>query len=243
MDKSFKIFVDFDGTITKRDVGDSIFQEFGEKEEVDRIIDHLLSNKISAKECWLQLCGTVKNFTKQKVDEFINTIEIDDTFHHFVQYCNNNNFDVFILSDGFDYYIHKIFDRENLSNQFRIPENIFCNNLEVTDGNFTPSFPYYDEHCRTSANCKRNHIISNSSDDDYTVYIGDGNSDKHPAQYCDFIFAKDDLLKFCERERISFFPYVNFNDVIKRLDDLKQKRRLKKRHQAELKRREAYMVE
>ena len=47
----------------------------------------------------------------------------------------------------------------------------------------------------TSANCKKNHIINHSSDDDITIYIGDGNSDKDAAQYCDFIFAKNDLLK------------------------------------------------
>ena len=36
--KQFKIFIDFDGTITKQDVGDAIFQTFGEREKVDAII-------------------------------------------------------------------------------------------------------------------------------------------------------------------------------------------------------------
>ncbi|NNG25993.1 MAG: 2-hydroxy-3-keto-5-methylthiopentenyl-1-phosphate phosphatase, partial [Ignavibacteriaceae bacterium] len=87
------------------------------------------------------------------------------------------------------------------------------------------------------------HIINHSGDDDFTVFIGDGNSDKDTIQYCDFIFAKDGLLKFCEKERITYFPFKNFNDVIKRLNQLKSKKRLKKRHRAELKRREAYTIE
>jgi 2-hydroxy-3-keto-5-methylthiopentenyl-1-phosphate phosphatase len=75
------------------------------------------------------------------------------------------------------------------------------------------------------------------------VFIGDGNSDNDAIQYVDFIFAKDDLLKFCEVQRITYFPFKDFNDVIVRLNELVSKKRLKKRHQAELKRREAFMIE
>lgn len=238
MTNEFKIFVDFDGTITKRDVGDSMFQEFGPADKVESIISDLLSDKISAKECWLQLCKSVESIDAVKLNEFIDTIEIDNSFHLFFKYCKENNFDLYVLSDGFDYYINRIFTREGITDI-----KVFCNQLTVENNKLVPKFPYLDEDCHTSANCKRNHIINNSSDDDFTFYIGDGNSDRNPAQYCDFIFAKDDLLKFCEKERISFFPYKNFNDIINRLDELKARKRLKKRHQAELKRRERYMIE
>ena len=87
------------------------------------------------------------------------------------------------------------------------------------------------------------HIIDNSSDDDYTIYIGDGNSDKEAAQYCDLIFAKDGLLKFCEANRISFFPYKDFNDVTETINKLLTKKRLRKSHQAMLKRKLAYEAE
>jgi len=106
-----------------------------------------------------------------------------------------------------------------------------------------PSFPYYDVACSSSANCKRNHIINNSGDDEYTVYIGDGNSDKYTIDFCDFIFAKDDLLKYCERNRISYFPFNNFLDVKNKLEQLQSKKNLKKRHRAELKRKETYKAE
>ena len=106
-----------------------------------------------------------------------------------------------------------------------------------------PSFPFYNSECRSSASCKRNHIISNSSEDEYTVFIGDGNSDNDAIQYVDFIFAKDDLLKFCEINRITYFPFNNFNDVSSKLNELMARKRLKKRHQAQLKRREAFLIE
>lgn len=239
MNKNFKIFVDFDGTISKTDVGEAIFREFGNKEKVNQIIDDLLNDRISAKDSWLALCNSVKNLNKNKFDEFIDKIEIDSTFIAFKKYCEENKFRLFVLSDGFDYYIQRIFNKEKISDLI-----VYSNKLNITElNNLVPSFPYLDLSCKSSANCKRNHIISLSSDEDYTVFIGDGNSDKYTVQFCDFIFAKDDLLKFCELERITYFPFENFNDVSNKINELNSRKRLKKRHQAELKRKELYMME
>lgn len=237
--KVFKIFADFDGTITTQDVGESIFRRFGKKDLIDVIISDLLNDKISAKESWEMMCRAVDPVDKKTLDDFINNMEIDPTFRLFVDYCSANGMELFVLSDGFDYYINKIFEKENLS---RI--KVYSNRLSVSDSSrLVPSFPYLDANCLSSANCKRNHIISNSSEQDFTVFIGDGNSDKYTCQFCDFIFAKDDLLKFCEAERITYFPFKNFGDVKLKLEQLRVKKRLKKRHQANMKRREVYICE
>ena len=239
IDKQFKIFLDFDGTITKNDVGEEIFKKILEEEVVNKIVEDLLTNKISSRECWENLCEPTLIKDKNEFDNFILSQEIEPTMHHFVEYCDENKFQLFILSDGFDYYIEKILKRENLSHL-----KVFSNKLILNDeGKLIPSYPYYNADCRSSANCKRNHIIENSGEDDYTVFIGDGISDIDAIQYVDFIFAKDDLLKYCEVQRITYFPFKNFDDVILRMNELLSKKRLKKRHQAELKRREAFTIE
>ncbi len=234
-----KIFVDFDGTITQQDVGDAIFLKYCDTDKVNNIITDLLSDNISAQQCWEMLCDLVNGIDRNELNNYIDSFSIDPYFCDFAVFCNKNRIPFYVLSDGFDYYINRIFAKEGLEDI-----NYFANRLTVTeDGRFIPSFPYSDTDCRSSANCKRNHIINLSSDDDYTIYIGDGNSDKYVAPFCDYIFAKDDLLRFCERERISYFPFKNFNEVIKRLTELGSKKRLKKSHQAELKRREVYTRE
>ncbi len=236
-EKEFKIFIDFDGTITKVDVGSAIFEKFGEPAAVADVIEKYLNDIVTAKECWLLLCNSVKDLNREEFDKYIESFEIDPTFHDFIEYCRKNKFEHYVLSDGFDYYINKIFKREKLDGLK------FYSNQLLIDGNnkLTPLFPYLDEESKSSANCKHNHIINHSSDEEFTVYIGDGVSDKETAEFCDFIFAKDDLLKFCEKERITYFPYKDFQDVIKRLEGLRTKKRLKKRHRASLKRREVYL--
>lgn len=235
-DKSFIIFVDFDGTITKVDVGEELFLEFGNREANKELIDKWNEGGIDSWNGWRMLCDSVKNPDKNLMTEYLRNIEIDPTFKNFIEYCNTNSMRLKIISDGFDFYINTIFEKENLGH-LEFSSNV----LEFADNKIIPHFPNAQEDCNCCGNCKRNFVLDNSGDEDFTVYIGDGQSDRCPIQYCDFIFAKDSLLKFCETNRITYFPYSNFNDVIKRLDELKNKKRLKKRHQADLKRREVFI--
>jgi 2-hydroxy-3-keto-5-methylthiopentenyl-1-phosphate phosphatase len=234
-EQKIKIFCDFDGTITTKDVGEHMFYEFGDSEKAYEIFQRWVRKEIDSAQEWEELLSLVKDLTEDKFNEFLSTIEIQYGFKEFVQFCEDNDLDLIVLSDGMDFYINKIFT-DNGFDQLKF----YSNNLVFTDEGPKASFPHSDEECIDCANCKRNHIIENSSDDDITIYIGDGYSDTCPVQYVDFIFAKKTLLKFCEKERISYFPYKNFKDVIARISPLLEKKKIKKRHQAELKRKALY---
>lgn len=237
--RTMKVFVDFDGTITLEDVGEAIFNKFGETEKVAKIIEDLLSDKISSRQCWDDLCDSVDDINKAELDGFIDTLDVDPSFITFVKFCDVNKIEMVVLSDGFDYYIDRIFNKAGLSGL-----KYYSNKLFVEEkGILKADYPYFDIDSPTSANCKKNHIINHSDEDDYTVYIGDGNSDKDAAQYCDFIFAKNGLARFCSMEKISFSPFRNFTEVQNKLTELMLKKNLRKRHQAQLKRKSAYMAE
>ncbi len=232
----YKIFVDFDGTITKEDVGENMFLTFGDPDKAREIVQRWINEEINSKETWIQLCETIPSLDFEKFNEFIDKMEIDDSFLEFVDYCETEGHEIFVLSDGLDYYIKRILKRYGLEYL-----KLYSNIAEFRDGRIYPIFPHTDEECDRCANCKRNHVISNSADTDVTIYIGDGFSDTCPAQFCDFIFAKKSLLKFCEQKRISYYPFTNFKDVIERIKELTKRKRIRKRRQAELNRRAVYL--
>ncbi|MBN2571637.1 MAG: MtnX-like HAD-IB family phosphatase [Ignavibacteriales bacterium] len=237
LERKFKIFVDFDGTISPIDVGEKIFIQFSDKVKAQNIIDRWIKKEINSFTSWQLLCDTITDFNQKEFDSFIDSIKIEPSFKNLLDFCKNNNFELYILSDGLDYYIKRILKNEGLSD---VP--FFSNHLLIDKTNkLQPIFPFADEECKRCGNCKRNHILNFSDDFDYTVYIGDGSSDTCPAQHCDFIFAKKTLLKFCELNRISYYPFKNFDEIVTILNELKNRKRLKKRHQAELKRREVYI--
>ncbi len=237
--RNLKVFVDFDGTITINDLGEEIFRKFGKTEIVNKIIEDLLSDKISSRQCWDQLCKSVPKIDEQELNDFIDRFDVDPTFISFVDFCDEYNIELIVLSDGFDLYINRVFNKAGLTGLKYYSNKLFVDD----DGKLSALYPHYDANSPTSANCKKNHIINHSSDNDYTIYIGDGNSDKEAAQYCDFIFAKDGLLKFCSINKIGFYPFNNFDDVKNKMLKLLSKKNLKKRHQAELKRKSAYIAE
>ncbi len=53
--KNFKIYVDFDGTITHKDIGEYMFLEFGDPEECKEIIAKWLTGELNSKEVWIKL--------------------------------------------------------------------------------------------------------------------------------------------------------------------------------------------
>lgn len=243
-----KIFIDFDGTITQQDVGDSMFERFGGIRCRD-IIRQYHDGLISAVECYRResaACGIVN---RRELDDFIDGREIDPTFVEFLSFCRQHNIECLILSDGMDYYIKRILGNNGIRD-ISFYSNIL--GFDPVDGRhtvrFVPSFPYRDEVCDRCASCKRNHMLTLSGDDDVIVYIGEGYSDRCPARYADVVFAKDELLVYCKEENLSFYEYRTFNDVIQRLEKMSGIKHpldkfigFHKRRRAELERRGAFL--
>jgi len=230
-----KIFCDFDGTITTKDVGENMFLEFGDSEKAYSIFKSWVRKEIDSAQEWMALLDLVKDLKEDDFNKFLSTIEIRYGFAEFVQFCSENDLEITILSDGMDFYIKKILADNGFAHL-----KFYANSLVFDENGLKVAFPFTDEECKECANCKRNHIIENSSDEDITIYIGDGYSDTCPVQFVDYVFAKKTLLKFCEKERISFYPFKNFKDIIAIISKLLEKNQLKKRHQAELKRKAVY---
>ena len=242
-----KVFVDFDGTVTKPDVGDAMFERFGGQECL-RAVEEYRMGSISAVECFRRESAACHDVEKTDLDAFLDAQEIDETFIPFAGFCKDRELDLTILSDGMDYYIMRILDRRGAGEV-----KFLANHLELVPVNgfgrvrLEPAFPYTDEVCDRCACCKRNHILTRSADEDVIVYVGEGYSNRCPARYADVVFAKDELLKYCRQENISYFEYRAFSDVEERLRALLDKPgkrpALRKRRQAELARREAFIAE
>lgn len=235
------IFIDFDGTITKGDLGDNLFYNFGGI-ICTKIIEEYRAELISAAECFTREAEACGNVSQKDVSDFIDKQEIDISFGNFIDFCRNKKSDArqikfIIVSDGLDFYIERILRKYNLSD---VP--FLANKLEFADTGMNISFPYSDEECDRCANCKRNHILTLSGDDDIIVYIGDGYSDKCAVKYADIVFARGELQTFCQNENISYYLFNSFEDVITRMEEILNKKRIRKRQQAEFNRKEVYFA-
>jgi 2,3-diketo-5-methylthio-1-phosphopentane phosphatase len=240
---ALKVFADFDGTITRHDVGNEFFREFGGK-VCDGIVQDYREGKISAQECFRREISAIGTISQQDAKEFLAQQVIDGSFKSFVEFCRAQGIALTIVSDGLDYYIVRILENHGLSDIA-----FFSNRLELQtlDGgdrcSLAIQFPYGDAECTRCGCCKRNIILTQAGDEDIIVYVGEGYSDFCPAQFADIVFAKDALQTFCQRENISYYSYQSFQDIEMRLAELLAKKGLRKRRRAELKRREVFVNE
>jgi len=243
-----RIFTDFDGTITRRDVGDALFAHFGGSRALEAVREYI-AGRISAVECFRRECAACGSVSLAELHSFLDQEEIDSSFPEFVTFCRREALHLSVVSDGMEYYIRRILGRFGLDDL-----DVHANILSlVADGSgagvrFVPQFPNRDEVCDRCASCKRNYLVTASADDDLIVYIGEGYSDRCPVQFADLVFAKDDLRNYCREENISSFEYTSFDDIRNRLTKLLDARRpdgsiagVRKRRQAELARHDLFI--
>lgn len=208
MKKIDAIYCDFDGTITKEDSVNKFFEMYASENWIES--EKLwIEGKISSRENAIIQVGLLKNVSQQQLDDYINSIGMDDYFLDFVDYVNSNNIKLTILSDGFDLFIKKVFERYDLE----IP--YYANKLIYKNGNFSIEFPYYNENCDKKAGmCKCQKVKEKSF-----CYIGDGTSDLCIASKADLLFASKNLHKYCKKNNIKHSHFTSFRNII---DTLKE---------------------
>ena len=208
MEKISTIYCDFDGTITKGDSVNQFFEMYAPEKWLDS--EKLwIEGKISSRENAVIQVGLLKNISQQQLDDYINSIEIDDYFLDFVDYIKSQNIKLTILSDGFDLFIKKVLERYDLD----IP--YYANKLIYKNGNFSIEFPYYNENCDKKAGmCKCQKVQENRF-----CYIGDGTSDLCIASKADLLFASKNLHNYCKKNKINHVHFTSFRNIIDMLKE------------------------
>ena len=237
-DLKLAVFSDFDGTVTKLDIGDEIFKVFGKFEPFH---SQLREGKLNIKEYWKIACSELKSgINEETIINYVEQQEVDAYFKEFSEFCSNNDIPLSIVSDGFETYIKPVINKLGLKNI-----NLYCNKLVFDNGTSpVPVYPYASESCNCKcASCKRNSMLNSTNDDTVLVYIGDDYSDFCGAEHSDIVFAKKNLAAYCNENKIPHYPYTGFFDILKIMKDIVNKKKYKIRHQAKIKRKQAFEAE
>ncbi len=237
-----RIYCDFDGTAALRDVGSSLFRTFvGERSE-SIVADYLLG-KINARECLTKECESLGSVDRRSLETFVDGSQLDPTFAPFVGFCRSKGIPLTILSDGLDFYVQRILARAGLADVPSYANHAVWKETGNGRAELIPEFPFRDEHCDLCGNCKRNHVAALTPDEDAVVYIGDGISDRCPVRFADMVFAKRSLIRYCQEQNVTYWEFNNFDDVKRRLEPLVGRKRIKRRREAMVARRDLFIAE
>lgn len=199
-----KIYSDFDGTITKIDTVHMLVKAFASEGWVEA--EKLwCEGKMTSRDCIVHQLKLINNISESRLNNFIDSIEIDPYFPRFYNYLKENNIELVILSDGFDLFIKKTLEKNNLHGI-----KFFTNKLIHKNNKLFVEFPNLNPDCKFgSGSCKCSKIKEKNF-----CYIGDGRSDICVSRKASVLFAKKTLLDYCKDKKIEHIPYNSFQDIL-----------------------------
>lgn len=216
--KSPVLFLDFDGTISRRDAIDALLEAFADPRWL-AIEEQWKAGRIGSRQC-LRAQMSLIRAAPRKVNALLDSIELDQGFGALLETCAGGCVPVHIVSDGFDYCIRRILS--NASQQVArlisgVP--IFSSRLRPSGERWQVEFPYFAESCAHGcATCKPTVMRQLGGSQSFNIFVGDGLSDRYAALSADLVFAKKGLAEFCREQSIAYVPYESLCEVAAYLD-------------------------
>ena len=208
-ESQWNVFCDFDGTVSRVDVTDSLLEAFALPAWRD-LEEEWKAGRIGSLEC-MQRQVELMRCDRRTLDAHLAQIDIDPAFPAFVAYCEERQLPLQIVSDGMDYVIKFILRRHRLGH---LP--VYANRLESRGSDqYTLTFPYAHKKCPMAAGTCKCHLMEMNWQDGYpALMIGDGASDFCAAQKADMVFAKAKLCDFCRNQGIQYQKFDDFREVL-----------------------------
>ena len=213
--KKVIVFSDFDGTITERDVIISIMERFAPPEWTEIKDKILYKRTMTLKDGVEKLFSLIESSKKNEIIDFIKEkIKLREGFADFLNFCEKEKFEFNVLSGGLDFHI------EPVLGNFRNKLKIFCNKANFNSKNIKIDYEYLPKNCSLCGDCGfcKIEVIEKYSKEKFTrILIGDSLTDLAASKVVDMVFARGDLIKYLEQEKISFIPFSTFYEVKEQL--------------------------
>ena len=197
------VFLDFDGTISRGDVGVHLLERLGSPgwQEIDAEYEAgEIGSRVSVLDEW-DLLPHDRDLLRRVAAE----VPLDPDLDPLVAGLRAAGAEVSIVSDGFGFYAAEE------CGHLGIP--ILTNAVDWSTG--TLEFPNEDRCCACSScgTCKQAPIKDARHRGRATVMVGDGTSDRKAALVADLVFAKGPLARWCATNRVDFVPFETLGEV------------------------------
>ncbi|MDZ7671589.1 MAG: MtnX-like HAD-IB family phosphatase [Halanaerobiales bacterium] len=223
IDKNAIILCDFDGTITKKDVNDTVFNVFG-NDKNKKIEKQYINNQISGKEALKKHYLNLDISEKEFLDYILNNIKIDSYFPRFLRLIKNKELNFVVVSGGFLNYIIPLFNKYNININFEI----YANKLIFKDNKIKVDFLHDIKSCHQEfgvcGNCKYKIAKKYKRMFEQIIYIGDGMTDRCVVELADFLYVKNNsrLENYCNKKDIKHITFTSFLDLYHMFEEEKR---------------------
>lgn len=197
------VFLDFDGTISRHDVGVHLLERLGADgwREIDAEYE---AGEIGSRVCLLDEWDLLPP-DPELLGRVAAEVPLDPGLDDLVTGLLAAGAEVAVVSDGFGFYAR------DACAHLGIP--VLTNAVDWATGRM--EFPNEDRCCACSScgTCKQAPIKDARHRGRATVLVGDGTSDRKAALLADLVFAKGPLARWCRASGVPFEPFTTLADV------------------------------
>jgi 2-hydroxy-3-keto-5-methylthiopentenyl-1-phosphate phosphatase len=197
------VFLDFDGTISTRDVGIHLLERAGADGWWD-LHEEYERGEIGSRECMYDQWALVEG-DEAALRAVAAEVPLDAAFAPLVHDLRARGTEVTVVSDGFGFYVEEACAPHGV--------DVLTNAVDFATRELL--FPHEDRccPCSTCGVCKQAPIKDAKYRGQTTVLVGDGASDRKAALLADVVFAKDSLATWCGTFGVRALPFSTLEDV------------------------------
>lgn len=215
MAQKIAVQIDFDGTVTEEDVSFLLLDTYVGG-EWRKHLDEYSSGDITVGTFNKKVFGMMKADRKTMTDFVLSSprVKIRPGFKELIAYCRKQGYKTVIVSNGLKFYIEALLKRQGIKGlEIHAAENVFFKGS--VDVNYLgPDGKEVDagfKEAYTKELCKQGYDV---------IYIGNGTSDIYPARLAKNVFACEDLLVKCQKDKLTHYPFKDFFEVIEQMEKL-----------------------
>ncbi len=214
------LVLDFDGTITTKDIGVEVIKRFASP-DWDEGLRRWRSGEFEQRQLMEWEFERLPAGREAELREFsLSKAEVRPGLAGLIEMCQANDIPVEVVSNGMSFYVEAVLKRERLSDLAFVAPSPTFTGMGPDAG---PSVVFGDgiETCDRTGLCKCARARRLRSGDRKIVFVGDGISDYCIAEEeADFVIARSSLKAHCEEIGIEHVPFEDFSDVSRQLEIL-----------------------
>jgi 2-hydroxy-3-keto-5-methylthiopentenyl-1-phosphate phosphatase len=198
------LVLDFDGTITLRDVADSLLLNYRAATPKDIAASYAPS---AITEAWVEQQFRRLGVSREAMRSFaLKTAKMRHGFDHLISHCKSSGTPVEIVSGGLDFYLDGLLEHWGFHwlPRFRAVTKQGRDGLRVR---------YHFLKGTTLDDFKRDRVLHWRKQGFRVAFAGDGTSDFQAARHADLAYATNHLMRLCRKAGVAAKPLTTFSHL------------------------------
>jgi 2-hydroxy-3-keto-5-methylthiopentenyl-1-phosphate phosphatase len=206
------LVVDFDGTITERDLLDTIASEFGDPEVYHEVDAGLDEGRMPLREVITREFRPVRSPLGEVVEWVLENASVRPGFRELVDLAHARGWRFAVVSSGFHELIEPVLEREG------VDVELHANRVDARSDGWHVLWRYDDDCDSCGESCCKRSVAAELAGEGELVYVGDGYSDRCAAELADRVFARRGLAAYLDERGVAYEPFEDFFDIARRLN-------------------------